>query len=266
MSRSEIFSDMRRHILYDKQRIDTKQLEELADEARKIMRLNIISTLKSVKDRVPLIAEFKPASPRAIYRFYYDPITTISEMIKGGAAAISILTEPVYYRGSLYYLYVTSRLFNIPTLRKDLIIEEFQIYETAATGASSYLLIADQFEKHRDIEDLIQLGRSFNMEPLVEISTARDAEIISRTSTRLVGINNGEGEDKDLKKTEILSEMVNAEFLVSESGIRCVDDVKFVMKYADGILVGTAISEARDIRGKVMELCLLNQELHETAK
>ncbi|MEM2195444.1 MAG: hypothetical protein QW803_13420, partial [Candidatus Methanomethylicia archaeon] len=100
----------------------------------------------------------------------------------------------------------------------------------------------------------------------VEISTARDAEIISRTSTRLVGINNGEGEDKDLKKTEILSEMVNAEFLVSESGIRCVNDVKFVMKYVDGILVGTAISEARDIRGKVMELCLLNQELHETAK
>lgn len=260
MSKSEIFNDMRRHIFYDKQRIDIKQIEELADEARKVRRLDMISTLKSVRNRIPLIAEFKPASPRAIYHFYYDPVTTISEMIKGGAAAISILTEPIYYRGSLYYLYVASRLFNIPTLRKDLIIWEFQIYETAATGASSYLLITDQFEKHRDIEDLIQLGRSFNMEPLVEINTARDAEIVSRTSARLIGINNGEGEDRDLRKTEILSRMVNTEFLVSESGIKCVDDVKFVMKYADGILVGTAISEAKDVRSKVMELCLLNQE------
>jgi len=94
------------------------------------------------------------------------------------------------------------------------------------------------------------------MEPLVEINTAKDAETISKTSARLIGINNGEGEDRNLKKTQILSEMVNAEFLVSESGIRCVDDVRFVMKYANGILVGTAISESSNVRGKVMELCL----------
>jgi indole-3-glycerol phosphate synthase len=256
MGRDEIFADMRKHILYDKQRISIKQLEELAEEARRIRRMDIVQVLKSVKDRVPLIAEFKPASPKAIYHFYYDPITVISEMIKGGAAAISILTEPIYYRGSLHYLYVASRSFNTPTLRKDLIVEEFQIYETAAAGACSYLLIADQFRNHKDMEDLIQLGRSFNMEPLVEINTAKDAETISKTSARLVGINNGEGEDRDLKKTEILSEIVDAEFLVSESGIRCVDDVRFVMRYADGILVGTAISEADNVRDKVMELCL----------
>ena len=257
MSRAEIFADMRKHIEYDKNRISRKQLEELAEEARKkTSRLSIIETLKSVSGIVPLIAEFKPASPKKIFHFHYDLKTAVSQMIEGGAAAISILTEPVYYRGSLHYLYEASNSFRVPILRKDLILEEFQIYETAATGASSYLLIVDQFENIRKLEDLIQLGRSFEMEPLIEVNTVEDAKRISRTSSKLVGINNGEGEDRDLNKTKILSRELNAEFLISESGIKNAEDVRFVMEYADGILVGTAISEAENIKAKVEELCL----------
>jgi indole-3-glycerol phosphate synthase len=100
---------MRRHIEYDEKRIDERQLEQLAEEARKkLKRPRILDLLKAVRDRVPLIAEFKPASPEKIFRFYYDLDEAISEMVEGGAAAISILTEPVYYRGSLYYLYEAS--------------------------------------------------------------------------------------------------------------------------------------------------------------
>jgi indole-3-glycerol phosphate synthase len=256
MSRAEIFADMRRHIEYDRRRKDKKQLEELAEEARKFRRFQIIDSLKAVKDRVPLVAEFKPASPGKIFHFYYDLRKAVFQMIEGGAAAISVLTEPVYYRGSLHYLYEASRSFGVSTLRKDLILEEFQIYETAAAGASSYLLIVDQFERDSDLEDLIQLGRSFGMEPLVEVNSFEDARRVSRTSARLIGINNGEGADRDLNRTKTLSKELNADFLISESGIRDADDVRFVMQYADGILVGTAISEARDIRAKVEELCL----------
>jgi len=257
MSRSEIFADMRKHIEYDKKRIDRRQLEELAEEARKrLNRPRILDALKAVKDRVPLIAEFKPASPERIFRFYYDMGAAISQMIEGGATAISILTEPVYYRGSLYYLYEASKRFEVPILRKDLILEEFQIYETAAAGASSCLLIVDQFESEKGLEDLIQLGRSFGMEPLIEVNTIEDVKRVSKTSAKLIGINNGEGAQRDLNKTRLLAREVNAEFLVSESGIRNAEDVKFVIQYADGILVGTAISEAEDIRAKVEELCL----------
>ncbi len=254
--KSEIFADMRKHIAYDKQRINLKQLEELAEETRKKKNpLKILEVLKSVNDKIPLIAEFKPASPRKIHHFYYEPLKAVSQMLKGGAVAISVLTEPVYYRGDLYYLFRVSKMFNVPTLRKDLILEEFQIYETVIAGASSYLLIVDQFGEHRRLEDLIQLGRSFGLEPLVEINTVKDAKIVGKTSAKLIGINNGEDEDRNLEKTKNLSVEVNADFLVSESGIRNVEDVNFVMKYADGILVGTAISEAKNIKVKVEELC-----------
>jgi len=257
MSRAEIFADMRRHIEYDKKRVDKRQLEEMAEEARgRIERPRILDFLKAVKDRVPLIAEFKPASPERIFHIYYNLNDAVSQMIEGGASAISILTEPVYYRGSLHYLYEASGKFRVPTLRKDLILEEFQIYETAAAGASSYLLIIDQFESEDRLEDLIQLGRSFGMEPLVEVNSFEDAKRLGRTSARLVGINNGEGVERNLDRTRILAEEVNADFLVSESGIKNAEDVEFVIQYADGVLVGTAISEAENIKAKVGELCL----------
>jgi indole-3-glycerol phosphate synthase len=257
MSRAKIFADMRRYIEYDEKRIDERQLEQLAEEARKkLKRSRILDVLKAVRDRVPLIAEFKPASPEKIFRFYYDLDEAISEMVEGGAAAISILTEPVYYRGSLYYLYEASKKFEVPLLRKDLILKEFQVYEAAAAGASSYLLIVDQFESEKRLEDLIQLGRSFDMEPLVEVNSIEDARRIGRTSAKLVGINNGEGARRDLNKTRLLAKEVSADFLVSESGIKNAEDVKFVIQYANGVLVGTAISEAEDIRAKVEELCL----------
>jgi len=257
MSRAEIFADMKRHIEYDEKRIDKRQLEELAEEARKrLKRPNILHFLKSVRDRVPLIAEFKPASPEKIFRFHYDMDYAISQMIEGGASAISILTEPVYYRGSLYYLYEASKKFEVPILRKDLILREFQIYEAAAAGASSYLLIVDQFENEKMLEDLIHLGRSFEMEPLVEINSIEDARRVGRTSAKFIGINNGEGAQRDLNRTKVLAKEVSADFLVSESGIKDDEDVKFVIQYADGVLVGTAISEAKDIRAKVEELCL----------
>ncbi|MGB9718943.1 MAG: indole-3-glycerol-phosphate synthase [Thermoproteota archaeon] len=253
----KIFADMRKHILYDKQRIDGRQLEELAEEARRRRRADILSTLKSVKDRVPLIAEFKPASPEKIYFFHRNPLKVVSEMLEGGACAISVLTEPIYYRGSLHYLYRISDTYNVPLLRKDLILEEFQVYEAAAAGASSYLLIVEQFKDPRRLEDMIQLGRSLGLEPLVEVNDARDVGMVNRTSAKLVGVNNGEGEGRNLERTRILSESLNVEFLVSESGIRSVEDVKFVMNYANGILVGTALSEAVDVKAKVRSLCMI---------
>ncbi|MEM1540803.1 MAG: indole-3-glycerol-phosphate synthase [Candidatus Bathyarchaeia archaeon] len=261
--RSTIFEDMRRHIAYDKQRVDVKELERLAEETRRNRKPpDILKTLKSVRDRVPLIAEFKPASPTKIYRYYCEPIEAVSKMLEGGAAAISVLTEPVYYRGSLYYLLKVSRTFNVSTLRKDLILEEFQIYEAVAAGASSYLLIADQFEDPDRLEDLIQIGRSFDLEPFVEVNSIDDARILGKTSARFIGINNGEGVERNLRKTKELSAEVSADFLVSESGIRDAEDIKFVMQYADGVLVGTAISEAKDIKTKVEELCKALSETH----
>ncbi|MEM1569399.1 MAG: indole-3-glycerol-phosphate synthase [Candidatus Bathyarchaeia archaeon] len=259
--RSKIFEDMRKHIAYDKQRVDVKRLEKLAEETvRNRKPPNILKTLKSVRDRVPLIAEFKPSSSTRIYHYYYEPVEAVSKMLEGGAAAISVLTEPIYYRGSLYYLFKVSKTFNVPTLRKDLILEEFQIYEAVAAGASSYLLIADQFKDAKRLEDLIQIGRSFGLEPLVEVNSVEDARVVGKTSAKFVGINNGEGVERNLRKTKDLSAEVSADFLVSESGIRNAEDVKFVMQYAHGILVGTAISEAKDIRAKVEELCRATSE------
>jgi indole-3-glycerol phosphate synthase len=255
--RKEIFDDMRKHILYDKHRIDKREIEELAEEARKRRQVDILSALKTVKDRVPLIAEFKPASPNKIYFFHRDPLQAVSEMLEGGACAISVLTEPVYYRGSMNYLYMISNAFNVPLLRKDLILEEFQVYEAAAAGANSYLLIVEEFENRKRLEDLIQLGRSLGLEPLVEVNSTKDVEVVNRSSAKLVGINNGEGEERDLERTRILSKNLNAEFLISESGIKNVKDVEFVMNYADGILVGTALSEAKDIKAMVKSLCML---------
>jgi indole-3-glycerol phosphate synthase len=115
----------------------------------------------------------------------------------------------------------------------------------------------EEFENRTRLEDLIQLGRSLGLEPLVEVNSTKDVEVVNRSSAKLVGINNGEGEERDLERTRILSKNLNAEFLISESGIKNVKDVEFVMNYADGILVGTALSEAKDIKAMVKSLCML---------
>lgn len=234
--------------------LEDVKMGKVAEEASKrVEKPHILDALKAVKDRVPLIAEFKPASPAN-----YNLDEAFPQMIEGGVAAISISTKPVYYRAIPHYLYEASKKFKAPILRKDLILEDFQIYEAAAAGASSYLLIVDQFEDNSRLEDLIQLGRSFGMEPLVEVNSIEDARRVARTSAKLVGINNGEGVERDLNRTKFLAKELNADFLVSESGIKSAEDVRFVIQYADGILVGTAISEAENIKAKVEELCLKN--------
>jgi indole-3-glycerol phosphate synthase len=139
---------------------------------------------------IGIIAEIKKASPsKGDLCVDLDPRTTAAAYEKAGARAVSVLTEPVYFKGSLADLEMACEAVNIPVLRKDFIIDEYQIYEARHAGASAVLLITTLLSKTQQA-DFTSLVRELGMEPLVEIASEWEIDQTLVTGARVVGINN----------------------------------------------------------------------------
>jgi len=137
-----------------------------------------------------IIAEIKKASPsKGNIRADLDPEIYAKKYENAGACAVSVLTEEVYFKGSLQDLDLASNCVSIPVLRKDFIISPFQIYEARVFGASSVLLINKLLEKSQ-LKDYIDLARQIDMEPLVEIHSEREIESVLLAKAKIIGINN----------------------------------------------------------------------------
>jgi indole-3-glycerol phosphate synthase len=177
---------------------------------------------------IRLIAEIKRASPsKGILRRDVDLLGTVASFVAGGAHAISVLTDERFFAGSLDDLARVSQYGSLPTLRKDFLIDPYQVYEAVVAGASSALLIVGIVD---DVElaDLIALQRSLGMEPQVEVHNESEVEHALRAGTRIVGVNNRDLRDfsVDLATTERLRPLIPRDcFLVSESGIHTRADV-----------------------------------------
>jgi indole-3-glycerol phosphate synthase len=212
-----------------------------------------------------LIAEIKKASPSAgLIRPDFDPVEIAKIYQSAGADALSCLTDEKYFQGHLDYLKAVRAAVNLPVLRKDFIIDEYQVYESRAAGADAILLIAECLEMSKLI-DLQILATELNMTCLIEV---HDMENLIRVRDRvvgfphrsysLIGINNRDLRTfkTDLGTTLRLAELVeNRDVLVSESGIHNRNDVQ---KLADAgvraILVGESLMRSDDIRAKIASL------------
>src|SRR5438552_7457905 len=141
-----------------------------------------------------VLAELKPASPsRGIIRDPFNPIALATSLDAAGAAALSVLTEGEFFRGSLKNLRDARKSVQLPVLRKDVIFDPWQVWESRANDADSFLLMVVALEDAL-LRDLIALGREMGMEPLVEIHTAEELDRALAAGARIIGVNN-----RDLK-------------------------------------------------------------------
>ena len=195
--------------------------------------------------RINVIAELKKASPsKGVIRADFPVATLARELEQGGAAALSVLTEPYYFLGSLAYLQTAAATVQIPLLRKDFIFDELQILEADAYGADAVLLIAAALDLPQ-MKDFYQCARALNLDALCEIHDERELDMVMDFDADIVGIN-----CRDLKTFKIdhaltcrlLGKIPSGKIKVAESGIHNhADIVRLRDAGAGAFLIGETV-------------------------
>lgn len=210
-------------------------------------------------NRLPcsIIAEVKKRSPsKGRIRGDFDPLKIASLYQENGAAAISVLTDEEFFGGKRTYLSGIREVFDIPLLRKDFIIDPYQIYETRALGGDALLLIASLLEGQ--LQEYIRLAQEVGLAALVEVHTREELENALAAGAEIIGINNRDLEtfSTDLRTTlELAPSIPQDRIVVSESGINTREDIETIMQAGvHAFLVGEALMRAEDIGGKLREL------------
>ena len=205
-----------------------------------------------------IIAECKRRSPsRGILRPQYDPAAHAASYAAGGAAAISVLTEPTFFDGALSHLAAVRGAVSIPVLRKDFVVAEYQVHESAALGADAILLIVAALGD-ADLRRLHTLASSLGLAVLVEVHAAGELERALASGARIVGVNsrNLRTLEVDLAVVEQLAGMVPDDVVaVAESGIRTGADIRrFSSLGYDAFLVGERLITQADPGAALTEL------------
>jgi indole-3-glycerol phosphate synthase len=211
-----------------------------------------------VRDGVSVIAELKKASPsRGVIRQDYRPVALAPQLERAGAAALSVLTEEDFFSGSLEDLKVARQATAIPVLRKDFIIDPWQVWEARAAGADSFLLITAILDDVA-LREMLRLGRSLEMEPLVEVHSRQELDRALTARARIIGVNN-----RDLRTFEVrletsldLVEAIPEDCVaVSESGLHTQDDLARLRRAGfDAFLIGEQLMREADPSGPLSEL------------
>lgn len=225
---------------------------------------DLISAIKLAKQKgeVPIIAEVKPASPSATFREITpaNAAEIAKEMERGGAVAISVLTEPDFFNGSIENLISARSSVAIPLLRKDFIIDKKQMDEAKS---DLILLIAGALGDR--LRPFVLLAQSKGFEPLVEVHNEDELNNALKTTARVIGINNRDlgTLEVDLQTTEYLAPIVRdfdkknetQHVIISESGVHNADDIDRVISAgADAILISTAIIKSSDVYTTTKEM------------
>ncbi len=208
--------------------------------------------------RPVLIAECKKASPsKGLLRADYDAAQLAQVYDDHGAAALSVLTDTPFFQGTLDDLAAARSVSQLPVLRKDFVIDEYQVHEARAIGADAILLIVAALDDAR-LKAFHQLACALGMAALLEVHDASELDRALRIGPRLIGVNNRNLRDfsVDLRTTARLRLRVPGQItLVAESGIHSRADVNEVaLMGVDAILVGEALVTAKDVGAKVREL------------
>jgi len=209
-------------------------------------------------ERVEIIAEIKRASPsKGWLNQYLDVPKLATSYARGGAAAISVLTEPNWFKGDPAYLTTARQVVNLPLLYKDFILEPYQIYEARSHGADAILLIASLLSSF-ELSELIEVAGSLDMAALVEVHNEQELKKALDARGNLIGINNRNLADfsVDLGTTLRLRPLIPSDItLVSESGIKSYEDISILQENGiNAVLVGETLVSSLDPEVKLREL------------
>jgi indole-3-glycerol phosphate synthase len=218
------------------------------------------------KEGVSLIAECKKASPsKGVIVRDYDPVMLAKRYVRGGASAISVLTDGRHFQGSLADLRdVREATFDtqVPLLRKDFTFDPYHIYEARAAGADAILLIAAVLSKSQ-MQELLALTHELGMNALVEVHSLQELETALEIKPRIVGINNRNLQtfEVDFENTRRLRALIPDEILtVGESGLESADDVRTMRIIGvDAILVGETLVKSKSPLATVRDFVAAGQ-------
>ncbi len=230
-----------------------KPLDELREDAyREPDPRDFVGSIhaKIVAGQAAVIAEIKKASPsKGVIREDFRPADIARSYEKGGAACLSVLTDQQYFQGSASYLKEARRACKLPVLRKDFMIDPYQVYEARAMGADCILLIVAALEL-KQMRELEQLSHDLGMAVLVEVHNADELELALQLETPLLGINNRNLRtfDVTLQTTlDLLENLPEDRFVITESGIFTPEDVALMREHdVHTFLVGEAMMRQPD--------------------
>jgi indole-3-glycerol phosphate synthase len=205
---------------------------------------------------VSFICEVKKASPsKGIIAGDFPYLRIAEEYEAAGAEAVSVLTEPDFFLGSDVYLRDIAAAVKIPVLRKDFVIDPYQIYEAKCLGAHAALLICALLDRET-LADYLTIARELGLSCLTEAHTETEVEMAADAGARIIGINNRDLKtfQVDLGVTRRLRELIPPDRLaVSESGIGSPEDIRALPRI-DGVLIGETLMRAADKKRRLAEL------------
>jgi indole-3-glycerol phosphate synthase len=237
-----------------------KQTVPLAELEEKIGRIRKPRDFRAAlrQEGISLIAEIKRASPsKGDILPDVDAVEIAALYEQTGARAISVLTDEKFFKGKMEDLTNVHRHVHVPCLRKDFIVDEYQIHEARAASADAILLIV-RCLSDEELKDYYQAARALEMEVLVETHTAEEIERGLKAGAHIIGINNRDLDtlEVDVNRSLELKKLVpGGNVLVSESGIYTRKQVEMLEAGGvDAILVGESLLTSNDIRAKLQEL------------
>lgn len=258
----EIVADKRKRLAEHKAVISEGEMKRLAleNERRSISFYNALA-----KEGLSIIGEFKKASPSMGVIDGKIELTDRIDQYNESVDAISVLTEEDHFNGGVEYLKKVRSISSLPIIRKDFIIDEYQVYEAKVIGADCILLIA-AILNDTDMKSFYELAYSLGMDVLLEVHNEEEMERALKLKAKIVGVNNRNLKDFtiDLKHTQRLSKYMDSlieekgyegkrPVFVSESGVSTDDDIRFLKESnVDALLIGRAFMESEKPKEKAV--------------
>jgi len=240
-----------------------KKLFPLAFVIEQIGKIQPAADFKKAisKNRMSLIAEIKRASPsKGEIAENFNPEKTALEYKKAGVDAVSVLTERNYFKGANEYIKLVKNVIDVPVLRKDFLIDEYQLYGSKLYGADAVLLICSILPP-ATLKQFVAVARKLKMYCLVEVHSKEEVEAALKSGAEIIGINNRDLKtfEVDLKTTaEVIKYIPKNKIVVSESGIKTREDILYLENLGvNAVLIGETLMRSKNIPKKIKELIWL---------
>ncbi len=254
---NEILLQKRKDLEELKQRMPLARLQRIIEKTERPKPRPFRNAILSTR-HLNIIAGLKKASPsEGILRENFQPLRIATLYEYGGACAISILTEPHFFKGRPSYLKTVRQVTRLPLLRKDFLFEPYQLYETAILEADAFLLIASILSE-KELKDMIELGKELHMEALVEVHSDAELKKSLEAGATTIGINN-----RDLKTLKVdpdrakhlLPHIPKGIAIVVESGLSTHDELMMYKSLGvNAFLIGSTLMRSKDIAATLQKL------------